>query len=746
MRTARATAEGDALGPAGRAWRLLVGRPSASRLERYGIALALAGAAVLAVFVIHGETVGFRVLLYVSVVAVSALRGGVGPGLAALAVCTVGYAVDAPIAWPNEAERPNGLFFVAFSALTVWAAAALREGYRQVHARRRRAEARADSQRIAAELGVRALAEGNLEALLDETLAAVKLALRCDSVTLLELRPDGESLQLRGAAGWGRVHVGRIIGHADAPLAFRSLAAREPLIVDDFGSEPDLAPLAFLERGVTSSLVAPVVALGPAGRPFGVIGAHSRARRQFGSDDVSFLQTAANVIGTAVVRLGAEERVRKTLATERFLAEASRQLALSIEWQQTLGRVVKLALPVLGEWCLLVLVDDAGHPRTVVAEALRSARVAEVEALLTRYPIEIGAAHGVGRIVRTGEPELIPDATPETFVVEHGHGADVRREILQRLGMRSYIGAPLAAGDRILGAIAFGIADGPRRYGPDDLDLLQALAQRCAVALDNARLYQTAQDATRAREQVLAVVSHGLKQPLGALLMGAVMVERLAPPGMEGDALRRSAATVRRTAERMRRLVHDLVDAAALDAGGISIQVASHDPGAIAREAVEAVQDLAADRGVLVSCQGADELPVVPCDRDRVLQALGNLLSNAIQVVPDRGRVLVDVEPGPGDVTFTVADDGPGIPEEELPLVFDRWYRGRDARYRGSGLGLAIARAIVEAHGGRIWARSRAGAGSAFAFTLPSGSAPGSPRAGSGAAADQGDGDPKRSP
>jgi signal transduction histidine kinase len=705
LRTGSIASDRDALGRADRAWRLLVGHPDARAGLRYGIALGIALAAVAVVVTLHGETGGFRVMLYASAVALATLRGGAGPGLLVVAVCAVAFVVDDPASEWLEQPTPihRLLLFVSFAALTVWGTGAMRDGLRQAQLRRRRAEARADAQRIAAELGVRALAEGNLDALLADTVAAVQRALRCDRVTLLELRPEGHLVPLRDTPGGAGARAA--LGPAEAPLAFHALAAREPVVGEE-------------ELGVASSLMAPVAAEGPAGRSFGVLGAHSLTARTFTADEAAFLQTAANVVGTAVVRIRAEERARRTLESERFLAEASRQLALSIDWQQTVTRIARLALPFLGDWCLVVVVDPNGRPRTVIAETVQEERSAAVQDLLERYPIDLEAKHGVGRIVRTGEPELLPEVDPETFVTETNRESELRLEVLRRLGVVSYLAAPLRAGGRILGAIGFGIASGARRFGPEDLEIAQTLAQQCAAALDNAGLYRAAQEATRAREEVLAVVSHDLKTPLGALLMGAHMVERLAAPGSPGDELRRAATVVRRSADRMQRLIHDLVDVASMEAGRLSVQPAPQDAAALAREAVDAVQALAEDRGVVVAFEPAD-VPAVECDRDRVLQVLSNLLSNAIQVCEPGSRVAVSLASTGEEVVFKVADEGPGIPADDLPHLFDRWYRGQASRYPGSGLGLAIARSIVSAQGGSIWAESREGGGATFAFALP---------------------------
>jgi len=148
------------------------------------------------------------------------------------------------------------------------------------------------------------------------------------------------------------------------------------------------------------------------------------------------------------------------------------------------------------------------------------------------------------------------------------------------------------------------------------------------------------------------------------------------------------------------------------------------DAAAIAREAVETLSGLAEERGLSLAAEAPAALGVT-CDRDRILQVLGNLLSNALHVTEPGGRVTVRVAAGVGEVVFAVTDTGPGIPAGDLPRVFDRWYRGHGSHYPGSGLGLSIAHAIVEAHGGRIAVESRQGQGSVFSVALPQAGRPG---------------------
>jgi signal transduction histidine kinase len=181
---------------------------------------------------------------------------------------------------------------------------------------------------------------------------------------------------------------------------------------------------------------------------------------------------------------------------------------------------------------------------------------------------------------------------------------------------------------------------------------------------------------------------------------------------------RATGARILRAGERMSRLIGDLLDLASLRAGRLSMQRGACAAPDLLREAADEVRGAAGEKGLAVRVEPAPDLPAFACDRGRVLQVLGNLVSNAVKAT-ERGEIRLAVEGGVREVVFSVADTGPGIPEEEQGRLFERFRRGAGARYAGSGLGLSIARALVEAHGGRIWIESRVGAGTIVKFSLP---------------------------
>lgn len=230
------------------------------------------------------------------------------------------------------------------------------------------------------------------------------------------------------------------------------------------------------------------------------------------------------------------------------------------------------------------------------------------------------------------------------------------------------------------------------------------------------RLRRLAEDAVGTRDDVLSIVAHDLRNPLNAISMGASLLLDLPLSGEKRDEHLR---VVQRSAARMDRLIQDLLDAARIEAGRFSVQRGVLEVAPLIAEACETFAAPAAASQQQLSCKVRDGTPAISADGDRVLQLLRNLLSNALRHTPEGGSIMVRVEPAGDEVRFSVRDTGAGIPEEDLPHLFDRFWQARHTRRGGAGLGLAIARGIAEAHGGRIWVESEEGKGSTFIFLLP---------------------------
>jgi signal transduction histidine kinase len=229
----------------------------------------------------------------------------------------------------------------------------------------------------------------------------------------------------------------------------------------------------------------------------------------------------------------------------------------------------------------------------------------------------------------------------------------------------------------------------------------------------------TAEAAVRARDEVLRVVSHDLGNSLSAVSIQAVLLERTDFGRLDESSLRKRTSAIRHMVAGMQRLRQDLLDVASIEAGRLSLEAVPIEVDSVVEEAVELHRYLAEEKSVRMESEVADSLPRVVADRARLLQVLGNLLGNAVKFTGEGGTIRLAAFAEEGMIHFAVHDTGAGIPSEDLPHIFDRFWKARRGNRQGAGLGLAIARGIVEAHGGRMWAESEQGIGSTFHFLLP---------------------------
>ena len=222
-----------------------------------------------------------------------------------------------------------------------------------------------------------------------------------------------------------------------------------------------------------------------------------------------------------------------------------------------------------------------------------------------------------------------------------------------------------------------------------------------------------------ARDDFMGMVSHDLRTLLGGIAMRAAMLIRNASEDEAGQRTRRDAGSIQHFTARMNRLIGDLLDVASIEAGRLTVEPRPEDAIRLVRETVEVFQFTASAKGISLDSEVARDSLLARFDHERILQVLANLLSNAIKFTPEGGRISIRVEPAEEEVRFSVMNTGPGIAEENLGRIFERFWQVLASDRRGMGLGLYISKCIVEAHGGRIWAESKKDAGSTFFFTLP---------------------------
>ena len=341
--------------------------------------------------------------------------------------------------------------------------------------------------------------------------------------------------------------------------------------------------------------------------------------------------------------------------------------------------------------------------------------------LRRRYPPAPRARYGLQKVLASGRPELYPDILP-AWRQEAARDAEHLR-LMQALDARSSMCVPLRARGQTLGAMTFVCADSGRRYGPSDVALAQDLADRCALALDNARLHSQLQETMRAREAFLASLAHDLKTPLTASLGYAQLVRREAATAGRSASARRVAewaAIIEENAARAAGLFDELLDIARLEAGhALDLDCRPTDLVALAERAAAAHRRGNERHRITVRAQ--EPTLVGEWDAARLARVLDNLLGNAVKYSPDGGEIAVRVaREGPWAV-LAVADQGLGIPAEDRTRIFERFQRGGNVagRVAGSGVGLAGVKHVVEQHGGSVSVESQEGVGSAFTVRLP---------------------------
>jgi PAS domain S-box-containing protein len=260
----------------------------------------------------------------------------------------------------------------------------------------------------------------------------------------------------------------------------------------------------------------------------------------------------------------------------------------------------------------------------------------------------------------------------------------------------------------------------PHRIAEQTLQLLDLLARRAADLIERVHMEGALRDAVQARDRVLGVVAHDLRNPLTLIMMQSKLMHRRSSEPERRDQKRADA--ISRAATRMNRLIQDLLDVTRLEAGRLSVERRPLSSGGLVAEAVDTEVTFAASSGIDLRLALGSDLPDIWVDRDRLLQVFENLIGNAMKFTESGGRITVGAEARDQEVFFWVKDTGLGISAEDLPHVFDRfWQAATDAGRLGTGLGLSITKSIVEAHGGHIWVESTAGHGSTFYFSIPTG-------------------------
>ena len=472
--------------------------------------------------------------------------------------------------------------------------------------------------------------------------------------------------------------------------------------------------------GLPHELAMAVLPIACDGPPLGVLCLTFDHVRDFAAADRAFKAIIARQCAFALERVKLHEEEQAAALAERCAREDSEllyELISRVNATSELETVYQLTLDATlrgshSDRAAILLFDPDGRMHFKASRGLSDTYRAAVDGHSPWRPD-----------AREPQPVSVEDTETDPAWVNY-------RDIFRAEGIRALAFIPLIHQRRLIGKLML-YRDTPRAFGPREIQLTSTIAVHVAQAVarthaerELARAYREerearvrADEATRAREEILSVVSHDLRNPLGTVMMGASTLLAM-DVGDKGQRVRTVADRIHRQAERMARMIDDLVDFAGIQAGRLALTRSSHQPGEIIAAARELFGPLAHERGLQFEARTAPGLPAIDCDSERALQVMSNLVANALKVTPRGGHIAIGAEPRDQEIVFFVRDTGPGIEPDELPNLFERFWRSKQSQYKGAGLGLSIARGIVDAHGGRIWAESQPGTGSTFYFSL----------------------------
>lgn len=422
---------------------------------------------------------------------------------------------------------------------------------------------------------------------------------------------------------------------------------------------------------------------------------------------------------TFMVTLRDVSERRKSEERQKLLATAGWVLAASLDVESTMATIAELPVPLLGEWSLLELLTPEGHIRRAAATHMDPRRHDESSGLVSRASEPLDAdlpAASAGRVAHESEAQRITDVASWLSANFHDKATRERAEVL---GASAVLLVPLRAGGRAIGALHLVRTRPGASHSMDEVHVADQFGGLAALALENARLYQESRSAVRERDDMLAIVSHDLRNPVNAIVMltGAVLGR---DPDDERPLMEREdVEAIRGAARQADGLIQDLQDVSRISSARLRVERRSVLLSELVKESADMFEPVMEDAVLRFVRRIDDNLPPVQADRHRLQQVLSNLLGNAVRFTPHGGEIMLTAVRHDDCVRIGVRDTGPGVSPEDVPRLFERYWQAPRLLRAGSGLGLFIAKGIVEAHGGEIGVDSEMGKGSEFWFTVP---------------------------
>ena len=408
---------------------------------------------------------------------------------------------------------------------------------------------------------------------------------------------------------------------------------------------------------------------------------------------------------------------KRAAESSRFLAEASAALAGVVDFESTLQKLVKLAVPYFADWSAIDIVEEGVLRRLAVAHK-NPEKIQVAHELFRQYPPVLNAKGGIAAVLRTGKAQMLSDLSDE--LLQAAARDEQHLALIRSLGLRSYVCVPLIVAGAPIGVLTFATAESGRRYTEADLSLAIDLAHRAAVAVENTQLYQALRDTDRRKDEFLATLAHELRNPL-APIRNSLQILKM--PRLDPETIERSREMMDRQVQQLVRLVDDLLDVSRVMRGKVELRKERVELASIVARAIETAQPLVEAQMHQLTVLLPDESLPLEADPVRLAQVLSNLLTNAAKYTDRNGSIRVTAVRDGDEAVVRVIDNGIGLAPDMLPHVFELFVQADHSSTKaqgGLGIGLTLVKNLVEMHGGSVTAHSPGlGQGCEFVVRLP---------------------------
>lgn len=556
---------------------------------------------------------------------------------------------------------------------------------------------------------------GDIQDIYDRALDGITEALGIQRAALLLFDPDGV-VRFMAWRGLSDRYRRAAEGHSPWPATARH---PEPIFVPDITTDEALGPLRdkILAEGIRALGFVPLVY---GGRLLGKFMIYYDRPHEFRPDEVRLVKTIAAHIAVAIGERQLEEAARAREEANRFLAEAGAVLSSSLNYWEALDNLTDLVVRHMADWCVIYVQEDDGLIHRVAGRHTDPAKTDLLREFMAET-IDPDSDAPVARVLRTGRAILLEEVSPESIELMADGDPKMERPI-RELGMTSAIAVPLTARGRAVGAFTVISADPDRRYGQEDLQLVEDLAHRAAIAVDNARLYEDVLAANQVKSDFLAVMSHELRTPLTAIIGYADLLAA----GIGGELTPQQRQQLDRliaSARNLLRLIDEILIYSRTEVGREVVRPETVDIRDLVKEAARRIEPIAREQGLDLEVDIPADPVYASVDPAKVGQILFGLLSNAVKFT-EKGKIRISAHGTDDRAVFHVTDTGIGIREEDRERIFDPFWQVEPATTRrrgGAGLGLSLARRLARLMGGDIVVSSEPGRGSTFEVWLPTG-------------------------